>query len=183
MQNREQTWLDVNTAGIDGTDPKTLFRETTKAWVNENGAPTWLKDGTFLWVSERTGWKHLYHYQADGTLIRPVTSGEWDARTFHGVDEAGGWAYFSGTERSYIGGDVYRIKLDGTGLTRLSQRAGTHGASFSPGFAHYLDTWSDLNTPPQVRVHKADGAELRRSTRARFPRWPTSGWSSRSSCR
>jgi dipeptidyl-peptidase-4 len=169
VQNREQTWLDVNTAGTAGADPVTLFRETTKAWVNDNGAPAWLKDGTFLWVSERTGWKHLYHYQADGTLIRPVTVGEWDARAFHGVDQAGGWAYFSGTERSYIGGDVYRIKLDGTGLTRLSQRAGTHGASFSPGFAHYLDTWSDLNTPPQVRVHKADGADVRLVHESKIP--------------
>ena len=169
VQNREQTWLDLNTAALDGSDPRSLFRETTKAWVNDNGAPTWLKDGSFVWVSERTGWKHLYHYRADGTLVRPITTGEWDARSFHGVDETTGLAYFSGTERSYIGGDVYRIKLDGTGLTRLSQAAGTHGASFSPGFAHYVDTWSDLHTPPQVRVHKADGAEVRLVHESKIP--------------
>ena len=79
----------------------------------------------------------------------------------HGVDERTGLVYFSGTERSHIGGDVYRIKLDGSGLTRLSQTSGTHAANFSPGFAHYVDTWSDLNTPPQVRVHRADGHEVR----------------------
>lgn len=161
VQNREQTWLDLNTAALDGSDVKTLLRETTKAWVNENGAPLWLKDGSFLWVSERTGWKHLYHYQATGTLVRPVTTGEWDARTFHGMDESNTFAYFSGTERSYIGGDLYRIALDGTGLTRLSQAAGTHSATFSPGLVHYLDTWSDLHTPPTVKVHRADGAAVR----------------------
>ena len=26
---------------------------------------------------------------------------------------------------------------------------------------HYLDTWSDLQTPPHVRVHQADGDEVR----------------------
>jgi dipeptidyl-peptidase-4 len=53
------------------------------------------------------------------------------------------------------------VKLDGSQLTRLSRRDGTHRASFSPGFARYLDTWSDINTPPQVRVHAADGTETR----------------------
>lgn len=161
VQNREQYWLDLNLVAPDGQAPKTLFRETTKAWVNENGAPTWLKDGSFLWISERSGWRHLYRYKADGTLSGAVTSGNWDLRTLHGVDEAGGWVYFSGTERSYIGGDAYRITLDGTGLSRLTQRAGTHRATFSPGFAQFIDSWSDVSTPPQVRVVKADGTEVR----------------------
>jgi dipeptidyl-peptidase-4 len=169
VQNREQTWLDLNTAALDGGDMKTLLRETTRAWVNENGAPTWLEDGSFVWVSERTGWKHLYHYTADGTLLRPITTGEWDARTFHGVDQKTGVAYFSGTERSDIGGDVYRVRLDGTGLTRLSQTPGTHAASFSPGFAHYMGTWSDLSTAPQVRVHTADGREVRLVHESKIP--------------
>ena len=38
---------------------------------------------------------------------------------------------------------------------------GTHRARFSPDFARYLDTWSDIETPPQVRVHAADGTETR----------------------
>jgi dipeptidyl-peptidase-4 len=161
VQNREQTWLDVNVAGPDGRNPQTLFRETTKAWVNDNGAPTWLKDGSFLWLSERTGWKHLYHYKADGSLIRAVTAGEWDLRTLHGIDESSGWIYFSGTERNYVGLDTYRVKLDGSGMKRLTDRAGTHRSTFSEGFQQFIDTWSDLNTPPQVRVHEADGSDVR----------------------
>src|SRR5882672_8278746 len=51
VQNREQTWLDLNTADAGGGAPKTLFRETTKAWVEPNGNPVWLKDGSFLWSS------------------------------------------------------------------------------------------------------------------------------------
>ena len=77
------------------------------------------------------------------------------------VDEAGGWIYFSGTERSHIGNDVYRIKTDGTGLSRLSKADGTHAAEFSPAFAYYLDKWSDVTTPPQTRLHKSDGTEVR----------------------
>ena len=161
VQNREQTWLDLNIADAGTGATTRLFQETTPAWVSVNGDPTWLEDGTFLWLSERSGWKHLYHCEADGTLIVQVTDGEWELRTLHGVDEDTEWVYFSGTERSPIGSDVYRIKLDGSRLTRLSEAVGTHRARFSPAFARYLDTWSDINTPPQVRVHAADGTETR----------------------
>ena len=166
VQDREQTWLDLKLGDAGTGKSSTLFRETTAAWVNVNGGPVWLSDGSFLWLSERSGWKHIYHYAADGALIRQVTDGPWEVRTLHGVaadaaDEDGGWIYFSGTERSHIGSDVYRVKLDGSGLMHLSAAAGTHQANFNPSFTRYIDTWSDVTTPPQVRLHRADGGELR----------------------
>ena len=160
VQNREQSWLDLNSVKPSGESPATLLRETTKAWVDPIGAPIWLKDGSFLWQSDRSGWRHLYRYGPSGAPNQ-ITKGDWDIRAFHGMDEAGGWIYFSASERSHIGIDVYRIRLDGSGLARLSDRAGTHRASFSPGMAFFLDNWSDLTTPPHVRLHKADGAEVR----------------------
>ena len=161
VQNREQRWLDLNLADAGTGMTTRLFQETSPAWVNVTGSPTWLDDGTFLWLSERSGWQHLYHVEATGTLIGQVTDGEWELRTLHGVDEEAGWVYFSGTERSPIGSDLYRVRLDGSELTRLSERPGTHRVRFSPGFARYLDTWSDISTPPQVRVHASDGTEVR----------------------
>ena len=163
VQDRAQTWLDLNTAGTGDGASRTLLRETSKAWVNpkDGDEPVWLKDGSFLWLSERTGWKHVYQVKADGTGARAITSGPWELRTLHGLDEAGGWLYFSGTEHSHIGSDVYRVKLDGTGLQRLSKTEGTHTAKFSPGFAMYLDSWSDISTPTQVRLHRNDGGEVR----------------------
>jgi len=156
VQNREQTWLDLVAATPDGKST-TLFRDTTKAWVDPLGSPVWLPDGTFLWESERTGWRHLYHYKSDGTLIGPVTNGEWEVRNVAGTD--GQFVYFAGTERSPIGGDVYRIKIDGSDLKRLSVADGTHGATFNRKLTHYVDNWSDYRTPNQVRVHRNDGRE------------------------
>jgi dipeptidyl-peptidase-4 len=160
VQNRAQTWLELNVSEAGG-GARTLLRETTKAWVEVLGPPRWLKDRSFLWESERSGWRHVYHYSREGRLIRPVTTGEWDARTLHGVDEQAGTVYFSGSERSLIGLDVYRVGLDGRGLLRLSEKPGTHTAVFNRSLSHYLDTWSDLQTPSQVRVHRADGKEAR----------------------
>ena len=161
IQDREQTWLDLNIADASSGRARRVLRETTKAWVNENGNPAWLKDGSFLWFSERSGFKHLYHYAKDGTLLRQVTTGRWDVRTLYGVDEANGLVYFPSSERSAIGTDIYRIGLDGAGLTRLSQTPGTHRAVFNPDFTRYVGFWSDVMTPTQMRLHRADGIELR----------------------
>ena len=168
VQNREQSWLDLNIVGVEDSRPNTVFRDNTKAWVDPIGPPAWLKDGSFLWLSDRSGWRHVYHYSQDKEP-QQLTKGDWDIRTFHGVDESGGWMYFSTTERSAIGIDVYRAKLDGTGMTRLSERPGTHRASFSPGMQLFIDNWSDLTTPPQVRVHRAQGTEVRLIHESKIP--------------
>ena len=163
IQNRTQTWLDLNTWDLSRSAAVTIMRESNNYWITSDDAhtPTWLKDGTFLWPSDRSGWKHLYHFRADGTLIKQVTDGKWELRTLHGVDEASGWIYFSSTERSPIGDDVYRIKFDGTGMRRLSAAAGTHQATFNPGFTLYIDSWSDATTPTQVKLARNDGSEVR----------------------
>jgi len=161
VQDREQTWLDLDVADAATGAVTTLLRETTPAWVDNNGDPVWLPDGSFLWKSDRSGFAHLYRYARDGALQATVTSGRWEVRTVHGIDAGGTWIYFSGTERSAIGSDVYRVHPDGTGLVRLSQAAGTHAANFNASRTAYVDTWSDATTPPQVRVHRADGSEVR----------------------
>lgn len=161
VQDREQTWLDLNLAEASSGRSTRLFRETTKAWVNGNGSPVWLENGSFLWFSERSGFKHLYHYRADGTLIRTVTNGRWDVRTLYGVDEARGVVYFDAGARRHIDTDIYRIGLEGGALTRLSRTEGTHRAVFNPSFSQYIDVRSDATIPAQVRLHRADGTEIR----------------------
>jgi dipeptidyl-peptidase-4 len=161
-QDREQTYLDLNAADPSTGKSTRLFRETTKAWVEAfDDNPRWLEDGSFIWRSERTGWSHLYGYAADGKLVRQITSGPWEARGIDAVDESGGWVYFHGTEHSHVAEHVYRVRLDGTGLKRLSEAEGNHSPSFNPTATLYIDKWSDINTPPQARLHSSDGAQVR----------------------
>jgi dipeptidyl-peptidase 4 len=165
VQNRTQSWLDLNVLDVASitSGPRTVLHETSPFWINseDTTTPTWLADGSFLWLSGRSGFTHAYHYSADGVLINQVTAGKWELRTLHGVDEKSGWLYFSGTERSPIGTDVYRVRLDGTGFERLSKAAGTHHVEFSPGFTFFIDRWSDISTPTQVRLYRNDGRDVR----------------------
>jgi dipeptidyl-peptidase-4 len=160
-QNREQTFLDLNFAGSEDGKSATVLRETSKAWVEVIDNPTWLKDGSFLWQSARSGWAHLYHYAQDGRLIRQVTDGKWEVRTVDGVDEDKGLVYFSGTEHSHIAANAYRVKLDGSGFKRLTSTEGSHKASLNSAASLFIDSWSDLNTPTQTRLYDADGKLVR----------------------
>jgi dipeptidyl-peptidase-4 len=159
-QNREQTYLDLNAAGLDGK-VRNLFKETSPAWVAINENPFFLKDGSFIWASERDGWEHLYHYGADGRLIKRLTEGRWEIRSVYGVDEANGWIYFSSIKDSPIAENVYRVRIDGGPVERISQGEGWHAANFNKNFTSFVETWSDAATPAQTRLRTADGSLVR----------------------
>ncbi len=158
-QDRIQSWLDLRR--YEGAASKLIIHENGLAWQERLPLPHFLPDGGFLWESGRTGHHHVYRYGKDGRLAGPVTAGDWDVKQVHGVDPKGSRLYFDATERSPIGQDAYRIGLDGKGLIRLTELAGTHRVRFNATFTAFLDTWSDIHTPPQQALHDGSG-KLRR---------------------
>ncbi|HEX8187834.1 MAG TPA: S9 family peptidase [Pyrinomonadaceae bacterium] len=149
-----------------------VLTETDPAWVNIHDDLHFLSDGRhFLWASERDGFYHLYRYTLDGRLVNQVTRGPWSLassgagafwvkQAVTGIDEGGGWVYFTALERSSVERHLYRVRLDGTGLTRLSSEAGTHRISMPAGARFYLDNFSDVRTLPSLALHRPDGARL-----------------------
>ena len=158
-QNREQTFLDVNTAYPNDGRSTTVMTEKSQTWVEAIDNPTFLKDGSGIWQSEQSGFRHLYRYDNNGKLVKQITSGRWEVSEFYGVDETRGLVYFSaiGENNDWINTHIYRIRLDGSELKRLTDTNGTHRALFDPTFTHFIDSWSDASTPTQMRLFTADG--------------------------
>jgi dipeptidyl aminopeptidase/acylaminoacyl peptidase/murein tripeptide amidase MpaA len=171
VQDRAQTWLDVCQVSRDGGAPTRLLRDTTKAWVDDPGPLTFLKDGSFLIFSERTGYKHLYHYASDGKLLGAVTSGEWENRGLQRVDEEKGWIYFTGTRDGWLGANLYRVKLDGKDIARLTKSGGDHHVSVSPKDDLFIDSFGDHKTPTRVQLVRMDGT-VARTLDSNSPRSP-----------
>jgi dipeptidyl-peptidase-4 len=161
VQDREQTWLELLSADPEEGKSEIVLREETPAYVEVLGEPIWLPDGSFLWLSDRSGFRHLYRYSAAGELVGQLTSGEWEVRELHGTDPDGRFAFISATEHSPIEEHVYRVALADGAFERLSGRAGTHSARFNPTYELFLDRWSDIATPPQLLLTDAEGNELR----------------------
>ncbi len=147
-----------------GTD-RVLVTEKDPYWINSHTAPYFLSGGKgFLWLSERDGWLHLYLYAMDGKLIKKETNGDWmidhplfsDVPMFQ-VDEKGGWVYFDSTNPDPRERQIYRVKLGGTEMQRLTHLTGTHVPMLSPDGRYVVDTFSDYQTPPETRLLSPDG--------------------------
>lgn len=161
-QNRIQTWLDVCTTSFqDGTTRK-LLRDETEAWVDNPLDVRFLSNGSFLFFSEKSGWRHLYRCSPDGREMVPVTIGGWEVRRLHAVNADESHAIVTGTRDSHIAENVYRISLtDSNDVVRLTPEDATHAASVSPNGGYLIDSFSSLDQPAKVIVRNAAGDELR----------------------
>lgn len=161
-QNRNAKFLDLNVADVQTGAFTTLVHETAAAWVEIIDNPRYLPDGSFLWQSDRTGYRHIYRYDSAGKLVGTVTKGDWDVRDLLGTDTSGN-VFFTASEHSPIAKHAYRARLDGSGSPlRLTQAEGDHDVRFNPTFTLFLDTHADAFTPPDLRLREAaDGKEVR----------------------
>lgn len=160
-QNREQTWLDVVVADARSGRSRKLLREESPAWIVSPGQPHFLPDGSFLLTSERTGWRHLYHFDANGQLIQALTAGEWEVRDIRHIDATQGWVYLTGTRDSHQEVHGYRVAIDGERIERLTQKIGSHHLVVSPQSNWLIDTYSEFSQPPKIDLLGADGAHVR----------------------
>lgn len=161
LLDRPQTTLQVKLvprgAGANAT-ARTLLTETDPAWINSVDAPVFLKDGSgFLFVSERSGFLHLYRFAPDGKLLNAVTKGSWLVDREWELDETGGSVWFAATEKDPRERHLYRARLDGTGFRRVTEGRGWHSLTLSPDGKHFVDTASDALTPPGATLRRADG--------------------------
>jgi dipeptidyl aminopeptidase/acylaminoacyl peptidase len=116
-------------------------------------------DSGFLWLSERDGWRHVYHYGFDGALKKKVTSGAFPVHRVVHIDSSRRQIYVVASADSANPYDrhVYRVGLDGTGFTALTSTPGQHEPTFSQTGDFFVDSYSSLAEPQTVELRRADG--------------------------
>ena len=159
-QSRDQKTLDLIETTLATGKQRTLATETSTTWVPLHNDLRFLKDGRFLWSSERHGFEHLYLASEDGAALSQLTYGDWVVDSLLAVDEANGLAYVSGTRDGATETHVYAVPLTGGEPRKLTQAAGMHAASFARNASVFVDSWSSDTTLPQIELFKADGTKL-----------------------
>ncbi|MBE7218682.1 MAG: S9 family peptidase [Caulobacteraceae bacterium] len=170
---RDQQTLDLLMVDPATGASKVIVHEAQTPWIDLNDNFTALKDGTFIFGSERTGFNHLYLYSREGRLIRAITHGDWPvtgAATGAGahapgvaaVDEARGLVYFTASKESPTERQLYVTSYKAPG----EPRAITHGhgwwsATVSQDAARFVGSYSDPDTPPQTALYDIAGQRLR----------------------
>lgn len=158
-QSRDQKKLELIETELASGRQRTLVTETSKTWVPLHSDLRFLRDGSLLWSSERSGFEHLYVIDPRGRA-RALTSGNWPVDAVLAVDEAAGQVYFSAGKDSPLDVQVYRVPLAGGAVQRLSQADGVHAATFAGNASVYVDNWSTPTTPPQLTLHRNDGSRV-----------------------
>ncbi|PKH89375.1 S9 family peptidase [Colwellia sp. Bg11-28] len=164
LQSRDQKTLTLKTYNLKKRRQKTLLVEKSNHWLNLHKDLTFLSDNkTFIWASERDGYKHLYHYNLKGELISQLTKGEWVVDSLTRVDEKNGWVYFTGRADTPLERHLYKVPLSGKSpenVQRISKRNGFHSINFSQTSESYIDSFSNTKTPKQVSLHSANGEHI-----------------------
>lgn len=125
--------------------------------VNHGPGPSlhWTADGTsFIWVSERDGWRHAYLVARDGSM-RLITKGAYDVMKVAKIDTRGGWLYFYASPENATQMFLWRTRLDGTGTAqRVTPAAarGNHDYDIGPGARYAIHNVSSWGVPPNTAL-------------------------------
>ncbi len=106
----------------------------------------------FFWISDRSGFKHLYRYDYDGNLINQVTDGDWQVTNILAINTDDENIFFESTEAGPLERHLYSIRFDGSDLNRISSEPGRHDFNMGPNGRFYIDRWSNIETPTQVEL-------------------------------
>lgn len=160
--NRAQNDSRIYLTQIQNGQSRLIHEEKDNAWIDvktrwSDGDPTgweWLKDGkSFLWISEKDGWRHIYSINRDGKekLLSP---GNYDLIGLKRLDESTGFIYFTASPDNATQTYLFRIKLSGGKPERMTplEEPGTHNYEISPNGKLALHTFSNIFTPPQGEV-------------------------------
>ena len=164
--NRDQNVLDLMYGNPETMEADVVLRETSDTWLDietgfndlTGGTLTHLDDGSFVWLSARDGYRHLYLYDADGNLQRRLTDGDWDVTAFHGIDFANDFIYFTSTRESSMERHLYRAGFSRSGdAERVTAEAGWHSINMSRDLNYFIDSFSTADAPTTTLLKRASG--------------------------
>jgi dipeptidyl-peptidase-4 len=154
--NRLQNRNDFLASDIRNGEVKRVFRDESTTWVDVVEEVPWIEGGrTFLWMSERDGWQHVYRVPREGGAGRLLTKFDGDVTEMAGFDEKGGWLYFVASPHNAGQRYLYRSRLDGSGTPERVTPAiqpGTHRYDIAPGGRLAFHTYSRFDSPPVTDV-------------------------------
>ena len=161
-QTRDQKTLELIAYDPATGNGKTILTDTDAHWIELSDDFTPLKDGSFLWSSEKSGYKHLYHYAADGKQLAQVTKGDWPMADLEGVDEARKVAIFSASIDTPIERRIYEVSYAKPGKPKpLTPAGGWWSAKVAETGGAFAGSYSDPRTPPQTALYDGAGKRVR----------------------
>ncbi len=158
--NRHQNRFDLYMANPKSALCKVAIRDESEQYIKEDEySNIKFYPENIVLMSERDGYNHLYLYTIGGNLVKQITKGKFEVKSFLGWDKQSNVFYYTSNEGNPLRTAVY--KIDGKGKkTKLSTRTGTNDAIFSSNYSYYINTFSNISTPTLITINDNKGKEL-----------------------
>lgn len=143
--NRKQNQSQLYLANVSNGTSVSIYQELDSAWIDilpsidddyAYGGWDWLENGnSFIWISEKDGWRHAYRVSRNGKEEVLLTKGEYDLMEIAAVKEKEGYLYFYASPGNATQKYLYKTKLDGSSLpvrVTPSSQPGYHQYEISP---------------------------------------------------
>ncbi len=154
--NRKQ-----NETSLWKCDPKTgqsmpIYTEKDEAWIElqpngRYGYWDWSADGqSFLWTTEKDGWRHVYNISTDGKSATLLTQGNFDVIKVLNFDKAQNQLYFMASPENATQEYLFRVTTDGKSKPERvtpANQPGTHNYQISPNGRYARHSFSNHYTP------------------------------------
>ena len=158
--NRHQNRLDLYFADPRSTVCKLALRDESDKYIKESAFDNiHFYEKNFCFVSEKSGFNHIYWYNMNGNLQKQITSGNYEVKEFLGYDAATGSFYFTSNEGSPLRKAVYKVDRKGK-KSRLTAQEGINNAQFSTDFKYFMNRYTNLSTPVVITLNDNTGKTL-----------------------
>ena len=160
--NRHQNKLEIIKINTKNYSTKKILTETDAAWIEtDNLSLEFLEDNSFLWASERDGFRHFYWYTPDGKLKKQITKGNWEITDYYGFSPKNSEILVQTTEKGSTNRVVSKINIKTGKKQIVSESNGTNNADFSKSFQYFINTHSSAEQPNTYTLRNFNGKTLR----------------------
>jgi len=160
--NRHQNHLKYHVVDFSMNKPiaKVFFEEKSTTYVEIDDNLIIMKDGnSLLRTSESSGYNHIYKVGFDGKSEQ-LTIGNWDVMEFLGLDEKGGYIFYSAAANGPLNKAIYKLDISKRSTERLTPEIGWSEAQFTRGYKYFVHSYSTANTPTAHVLRNTKGEQL-----------------------
>lgn len=162
--NRHQNFFEILVANPENGNTQLLYSERNKAYIDEKYFDfiEFLDDNkSFILVSEKDGFSHIYMYGMDGELKNQLTKGDFDVTNYYGYNAKEGAVYFQAAMQKPYQKEIYKTSIKSFKPEKLSIIDGINTARFSSNFKYYILSHSNIKTPPTTTLMDSKKKSIR----------------------
>jgi dipeptidyl-peptidase-4 len=132
-----------------------IYRETSDKYVEPQTPITFLPwdANKFVMLSQKDGYNHLYLHNADGSLIKQLTSGNWVVMDMMGFDTEHKAIIIASNELSPIQRNLFCVDVATGKRTRVDEGGkGWHSGIISANGTQLVDYYQEPDVPRNIAI-------------------------------